>query len=269
MSCCALKSNLAQCRNWACDGQSYCHTHCKTPTEVFKDRWVQRFLVGTPQYPVYTFLRPTNEKQILSDLTSGKVKLSAADILKIPKRESHVDIYLLLVEHGLVERGTHKSLEFVAYWLYMYLLMAHPNQDPLPLTRKRIESFLILDSGKGLYFFLWFVCGPALNRPRLLQLLVRLVPTLLDTDAAKELSWFARDELDKLRIEYEKILGADHPLTKCLVQRWLLDLKELYQTEKAVQKIKMDQCKEELMMNRWHPSRVEKLLLAGIEPEDM
>ena len=75
--------------------------------------------------------------------------------------------------------------------------------------------------------------------------------------------------MDVLRSFYIEKLTDDHPLTKMLVQRWLPDLKELYQAEKAIQKIKMDQCKEELMMNRWHPNRVEKHLLMGLDVEDM
>ena len=68
---------------------------------------------------------------------------------------------------------------------------------------------------------------------------------------------------------YEVELGEGHPLTRALVGRWLLDLKELYVAEKAIQKIKMDACKEELMMNRWHPRRVSWCLKQGLDIEDM
>jgi hypothetical protein len=42
--------------------------------------------------------------------------------------------------------------------------------------------------------------------------------------------------------------------------------------QEKVRRHTIDQCrifKEELMMNRWSPARVEKLLLAGYDVEDM
>ena len=42
---------------------------------------------------------------------------------------------------------------------------------------------------------------------------------------------------------------------------------EFQNKERIIQRCKT--IKEELMMNRWHPSRVEQLLLAGYDIEDM
>jgi hypothetical protein len=234
-----------------------------------KQRWFQRYILGSYTYPIYTFRSPRDEKKLLEDLQSGKVVLTKEDIRKIPAKERYIDIYLLLLDKGFAKRGDHRTLEFATYWFYAFILAAFPEHDPLPLTRKKLEELLVLGSGEALYHFLFFICGAAKGREKLTRQMLAYIPTLFDTEAAKELSWFPRDDLDKIRLEYEKQLGTEHPFTKCLVQRWLLDIKELYQTEKLIQKIKMDQCKEELMMNRWHPDRIEKYLLAGVDIDDM
>jgi hypothetical protein len=268
MSCKALKSNLALCRNWACKHSDFCHAHATLSKESLKERWVSRYLLGQRGYPKYTVFSKANEKTILSDLQSGWIVLTKEDIRRFPKLDRYTDVYLLLMEHGFVERGTHTPLEFISLWLYMKLLANFSNDRSLAPLRSLIERNMILASGKTLYDFLLWISYPAVGGPRLSGLLVSYVPTLLDTEAAKELSWYPRDELDKLRIHYENIAGKDHPLTRYLVERWLLDLKELYVTEKAVQKIKMDQCKEELMMNRWHPHRVAHYLEMGLDIDD-
>jgi hypothetical protein len=245
----------------------FCFSHRNMTKEIYKKRWFKRFILNS----LYLHAGPNAKqrahyiKKVLAPLLSGYITLTQADILNIPSQPRFVDIYLLLLEFGFVQRGFHRALESKIYWYYCYIVDNHI-ENALSVY---IEDQFILSSGKDFFDFLIWIGGTAMSRPRLTSTMIQHIPTFLDSNAAKELSWFARDELDKLRIAYEKEPGKDHPLTRCLVQRWLLDLKELYQTEKAIQKIKMDQCKEELMMNRWHPDRVEKYLLAGIDIDDM
>jgi len=217
----------------------------------------------------FTVFNKRNEAKILSDLNAKRIVLTKEDILKIPAQERYIDIYLLFMEHGFLKRGTHTALEFTIHWFYLRLLHQFPQQDDMRPLRELIERNIILASGQSLYDFLLWISYPLLNRERLTQKMVQYIPTLLDTEAAKELSWFSYDKLDALRIEYEKTPGKQHAITKYLTQRWLLDLKELYQTEKAIQKIKMDQCKEELMMNRWHPDRLKKYLDMGYDIDQL
>jgi hypothetical protein len=236
-----------------------------------------KFIIGKDRSPYYTVNWPYRGEKILKDLHEQVVVLTKEDIQKIPVKEAYVDIYLLLLEHGFAQQGDHPRLEFISYWFYTHILYNFPNllnprQDivcTLGILKGLLEKYLILASGKTLYSFLNFMGGTAKGRSRLTSVLHRLIPTFLDTDAAKEMSWLSYDTLDKLRLTYEKELGKDHVLTKCLVQRWLLDIKELYQTEKAIQKLKMNQCKEELMMNRWHPSRLQKYLDMGYDIEQL
>lgn len=271
MSCRALKSNLSLCHNWACENSDFCHAHRNLSKDTLKHRWVSRYLIGQQGHPIYTVFHKLNEKTILSDLQSGWIVLTKDDVRRLPKLDRYTDIYLLLIEHGFVERGTHIPLEFATLWFFMRLLTQfelNHDRSLLPLV-SLIERNMILASGKTLYDFLMWIRYPVVGRLRLTSALLNYIPKLLDTEAAKELSWYPRDELDKIRIEYEQRPGFDHPLTKCLVQRWLLDLKELYVTEKAIQKIKMNQCKEELMMNRWHPERLKVLLEMGLDFDDV
>ena len=145
---------------------------------------------------------------------------------------------------------------------------ARANHTPrlLPMIKTSVIEF----SDKTFREFLMFAAIFGRGSEQKTQFLIDVIPSLLDGRGAKELSWWSRDALDAIRIYYEKVLGADHALTRCLVSRWLLDLKELYGTEKAIQKIQMDQCKEELMMNRWHPDRLTKYYEEyGIDSDDM
>jgi hypothetical protein len=269
MSCSILRDNLHSCRNWCVEGRSVCHAHQTVDPLIQKKRWFQRYILGSSEFLVYTFLNPTHEKKILSDLTSRRIELTKEDILSIPDDNRYLDVYMMLLEHGFLQRGTHVALEKSILDYYCFLLAQFPDHDLMPRMRTTIENAMILDSGKTLYTFLMWLPNALTHRERLTQVMIGHIPKMLDTDAAKELSWMSYSDLDTLRIHYEAILGKNHPITKYLVQRWLLDLKELYQTEKAIQKIKMDCCKEELMMNRWHPDRIEALLYQGIDPSDM
>lgn len=239
---------------------------------------MKKFILGKDRIPYYTVNScPHKAKKILKDLHEQVVVLTREDIQKIPAKEAYLDVYLLLVQHGFARQGDHPRLEFVGYWFYTHILYQFPHlQHPVQEIRSTLgdlkvllEDHLILASGNTLFAFLDFMGGTAKGRARLTSLLHKIIPTLLDTDAAKEMSWMSHDTLDMLRLTYEKELGVDHTLTKCLVQRWLLDIKELYQTEKAIQKIKMNHCKEELMMNRWHPSRLQKYLDMGYELDQL
>jgi hypothetical protein len=255
----------------------YCHAHRNMTLHKNKIRWMKKFILGKDRSPFYTVNWPYRGTKILKDLHEQLVVLTKEDIQKIPAKEAYIDIYLLLLEHGFARQGDHPRLEFVGYWFYTHILYQFPHlQHPVQEIRSTLgdlklllEDHLILSSGKALFAFLDFMGGTAKGRARLVALLHTLIPSLLDTDAAKEMSWMSYDTLDKLRLTYEKELGVDHPLTKCLVQRWLLDIKELYKTEKAIQKIKMDQCKEELMMNRWHPSRLWKYFEMGYDIDQL
>jgi hypothetical protein len=272
MSCCALKLNLKDCRNWSCLDSPFCLRHRDVSPEVNTERWFKRFILGTRGHPVFNYSWPCPSKgRILEDLSSARISLTKEDIQRIPLRDRYIDIFVLLCHHGYANPAEHLAHVAMCYEYFCKTKaladrMGAINAGPVA---KEIEMTLIVPSYKSLIAFLVSIAEIVRDRPGYTDSVLRYIPTVLDSDAAKEMSWMSRPILDTLRVQYERKLGQDHSLTKCLVQRWLLDIKELYQTEKAIQKIKMDQCKEELMMNRWHPSRVEKYLLAGFDDDDM
>ena len=247
----------------------FCYAHRRMTHSTVKRRWIRRYIRGTNVYPIYTLSYTKQKSTIIRSLQSGRITLTPDDIRRVPAQSRYADIYLLLIEHGFFQPGTHPHLERAILGYYYFLLRHFPHNDLEPALRVAIEKYLLLYSGKTLYTFLLALASRADHHEGLTIKLAEHIPTFLDSDAAKELSWYPRSDLDELRVVYEKHLGEDHSLTKCLVQRWLPDIKELYVTEKMVQKIKMDQCKEEIMMVCWHPSRVEKYLNMGLDPAEM
>jgi hypothetical protein len=270
MSCQALKSNLTNCRNWSCLDSDFCWQHEHLPKDTRKSRWIRRYFYGENGLTRYSYWTPSIGKKLLKDLESKRIVLTKGDIASIPSRDRNLDIYLFLIQYGYAQPSDNCELLARSLWYYIEKSSITPH-PPLTFPLKaEIRDTLILDSGRSLFRFLKSLAKLCKSRMRFVTFAAEEIPRFLDSAAAKELSWWTHQELDELRVHYEKELGAEHPLTRCLVQRWLLDLKELYQTEKAIQKIKMDQCKEEIMMNRWHPDRIMKMYEEyGIEIDDL
>lgn len=282
MSCSAITRNFKDCRNWSCLDSKFCHAHRNLSEETLTQRWLTKYIIGENRIPVYTIISPFKKEKILADLQNEVVVLTKKDISKIPATEGYVDIYLLLLENNFARYGDHPALERMGLWLYQLIMYHFPydNRDEFQRSRlmtlkKKIETHLITHSGKSLYDFFMFIGMAVLGRGKLAKQMLEFVPTLLDTQAAKELCWYSHDDLDSIRKEWEECVKVPkgppmrHPLLRCLVERWLPDLKELYQTEKAIQKLKMDQCKEELMMDRWHPTRLQKYLDMGFDLDQL
>ena len=277
MSCFALNSRLYDCRSYAQAGSYFCHQHASQDRSVLKERWIQKFLLGNPDMPAILFLNMSSHKQkrLLRDLSSGLITLTKEDIARIPTEASHVDTFVFLVIHGYAKPQDFPEHLLVAYRYYSTLASLKemaPRRRIQELGRMldyQIETHMILASGETLFLFLSSVAKIILAQPETQNYLMRYIPVILDSEAAKELCWWPRDLLNTILVGCEKTLGKDHPLTQYFLQRWLLDLKELYTTEKCIQKIKMDSCKEELMMNRWHPSRILRQLEMGLDVDDM
>ena len=270
MACQALTNSNKQCRNWSCVDSKYCSSHQDYSPEVHKERWFKRYILGQGSFPFHYRFSPLSMRKVIEEpLRRGEIVLTKQDILRIPVRDWYIDTFLLLVSLGVLNPSDHDQL-YNQSLRYYYRVTATGLDQRHVATCREIEQTLIAPSGERL--FQYFKDIPKLHlriRDYLFPFFIRSVTGLLDTDGAKELSWQSRETLDTLRVLYENELGADHPFTKALVQRWLPDLKELYATEKAIQKVKMDQCKEELMMNRWHPDRVWTYLNMGLDIDDM
>jgi hypothetical protein len=237
---------------------------------------MKRYLLGGYGYSAFNYWCVWKEKKILEDLSTGAVRLTKSNISSIPNKDSQLDAYILLIVNGYASPLDNPALllRSLRYFCSTRITMeelqnfarANHTARLLPL----IQKYIICASDETFREFLMFAPLYAQTTEVKARFLMNFIPTLLDSTGAKQLSWWSYDDLDKIRIHYEKVLGKEHSLTQCLVSRWLLDLKELYRTEKAIQKIQMDQCKEEIMMNRWHPDRVTKMYEEyGIEIDDM
>ncbi len=274
MKCQAISRNLNPCSRHVADGEAYCPQHESYTPELHKQRWFNRYILGVQQYSrSFYLLYPFSESHhqaIVKPLRSGEIVMTKEDIQAIPAERCYLDVYLLLVSLGVANPQDNPSLFNEAMRTYFTLFAWVPNPSPAYSLQQEIEKHLIGSSG-----FLLFEYLQSIPKVRFRdasygnEFFFHTIPSLLETQGAKELAWFPHEALDRLRLLYERDLGVDHPLTKTLVQRWLPDLKELYETEKAIQKIKMDQCKEELMMNRWHPDRVSAYLEMGLDIDDM
>lgn len=268
-----MKADLTDCCNWAAHDSSYCHAHRNMTPETFKARWVKRFFGHFRYRSWFSYLWNRNVgKRILDDLASKKVVLTREDIEKIPKHQNKIDIFVLLIEYGYAEPNWNVGLYKMAVAYFLLLKVTVPRGATRIATEAlmtTLERNLILKDHLALSLFFLCVGSEEWRFAQFVPTLLQYVPTLLDTNAAKQMSWYARDDLDTFRKWYEGRLGPDHPLTQCMVQRWLPDLKELYETEKAVQKLKMDHCKEQLMMFCWHPDRIQKYLDMGYDPDEM
>ena len=271
MKCQAITRNLLLCPRHVKDDGIYCPQHKSYTPEIHKERWFKRYILGDMKSnSKYVLLHPFPEwhfNAIVKPLRSREIVLTKEDIQAIPDDDRYLDVYLLLVSLGCAEPQEHCFLFTRAIKLYYDedFCMAPP-QSPRYLTKLEIEKHLIASSGPLLFDYL----TRALTLRHVREtLLFTTVPSRLYTQGAKELAWFPRESFESLRTEYERTAGAHHPLTKTLVERWLPELKQLYAKEKEIQKLKMNCCKEELMMNRWHPDRVWKHLEMGIDIEDM
>lgn len=276
MTCEALRKNLYDCHRMSEDGFQYCHKHINTDSEILKDRWMRRFILGQGDAPSFLFMNVSvsNQQRIVHDLETGLITLTQEDLARIPTKFSHVDIVIFLIMHGFMKPENHLAHMISCYRYYCTvanlrgIIPRNHEGGPMHLDAL-IEKYLILASDRTLYLFLYCSSLILKKAQEHEAFLLRYIPSLLDSDAAKELSWWSREKLDAIHKLCVKTLGKESTLSRCFLERWLLDLKELYRTEKDIQRIKMDTCKEELMMNRWHPSRLEKYLEMGLDMEDM
>lgn len=267
MACRAITYDLKMCRNWSVGESGLCSAHQDYTEELHKERWVDKHILclhGTP----YTSYKPWVSIPILRSLLNQEIVLTKEDIARIPAEPVYLDIFVLLIEWGFAKPSDNPSLTVQGFRYFLEARSAGVN-PVRGVFFQTLTRTLLLSSGAQLGWFFLALPNLIQETPAYEEVALREMPLLLDTNAAKELCWWSKEALDGFRKLYELELGAEHPLTRALVGRWLLDLKELYVTEKQIQKIKMDACKEELMMNRWHPRRVSWCLKQGLDIEDM
>ena len=253
------------CSNPRNDGSRFCDCHQDITPEEHKRRWVRKFLLGSDGSPFLYTYDERKQQRILHDLLDGTIELTAEDIKAIPTAQKYIDIYVLLFSHGLVDlcerqnAGLYlKSILYLTEFLYL-----GNTSTSLPFTplANHILNQLVLKDAIHLQSFLSYL--PWILKTKHFQgeliLKARIVPltlflsSLLDSEAAKKLSWEPfRDNVLKT---YEDQLGSSHLVTSYVREVYLPEFYDLYKSEKKLQKDRIDSLKEELMAYAWHPDR--------------
>lgn len=246
------------------DGTLFCYQHRNITPEDHKDRWFCTFILGTDGKRFHYAHDESKKTRIVGDLRDKIIVLTEEDILKIPNRRWYLDIYLLLMQHGFagLERNMHpnlytKALEYLSeFWFLTDRSMMMPFS---PLATK-IKEVLVANNQDHLLFFLQMLPGlmkySSFQGGLLPQRIVSIgafLSDLLETEAGKELCW--QPFRDSLLGHYKKLLGESHLLTSYMKDVYLPEFKQLYLSEKEMQKARTDTFKEELMAYCWHPDR--------------
>ncbi len=208
----------------------------------------------------------------LAPLRAGLFTLTQEDIKKIHiSRQSVIDIYILLLRDGfcMPEDNIQMFMRLIHFYLSIRSLHAEshylwaPTFEVLFNTSVRlyemsIDAILSMTSAKTHTNIKAYALHPET------QVLLRDV---IDTDIGREWSWTSPKE------RYEKVFTQDpkpaDEIVEFMQNTFFPRVKEIYLEEKEVQKMRMDHCKEEIMMVCWHPDRVMKYLEMGYEMDDI
>jgi hypothetical protein len=272
MACHAIKTNRAGvltgglCRNYSMDGSLFCYQHQDITPEEHKNRWFRKFILGSDGNRFLYSYDESKKDRILGDLRDKIIVLTQEDILKIPGRRWYIDIYLLLMEHGYIglKENSHPELypKALIYLSEFWFLTNNTLMLPFSALATKIKEVLIVKDSDHLLCFLYLLQGLMKGNnfqgDLLLQRIISIgafLSSLIETDAARELSW--KPFRDTLLAGYKETLGEEHLLTSYMKAVYLPEFKDLYLSEKQMQKARMDTYKEDLMIYCWHPDRFE------------
>lgn len=240
----ACQAPKAVCTANCVEGNLCCAEH--------RNQWFRTFILGTNKTRFYYTYDETLKRQILNDLQTKLVVLTKKDIQKIPANPKHIDIYLLLVEYGYIDKSSKPELYKEALVYLLECMGAAAGPPMLSFLGKKICEILITKDAEDLLFFLHH--GKLLlSLPKRITPLREFLHWLLSTEAAQALSWIPFR--DSLLAEYKDQLGENHLFTVYLEQQFLPAMYALYQSQKQDQKGRFDARKEELMAIAWHPDR--------------
>ena len=250
------------------DGSNFCFQHQDITPEDHKDRWISKFLLAADGDPFLFQYDTHKQDRILGDLRDKIVVLTDDDILeRIPPRRKYIDIYILLCENNYIKPEKHIGMYFKCLEYLSDFWVVQPNQLYLPLNllAQKIRDTLLLRDWSSMHFFLNALIK-LLKKPvyrnniqEQSAAIEGFLNHLLESHTALKLSWVPfRHSLQKFA---EDELGAEHSITMFLKNSYLPAFEKMYKLEKQVQKIQMDQCKEELIAYCWHPDRFEEWCL--------
>lgn len=260
MRCKALKESLSRCNGSAVKDCVYCTFHSNMTPEIYKERWIQKYLLAKNSN---LFLWKHNQgprTAILSDLESRFVSLTPEDIALIPNKDRSIDLFTLLCLNGYATREMRPDL-----WLRGATLLIKYIWYNEPTMQSILGEALLYDADS---FIVFIENIPLLEYSRSHPHFERFMLTLsmfltkcLKFDMISDFCWREPCYLSIVEI-YENEL-KDNTLVKYMKESWIPALKEIRLNEKRIQKAKMLHCKEDLMAAAWHPKRVEHYLDVG------
>ena len=247
MRCKALKESLSRCNGSAVKDCLYCSFHKEMTPEIYKERWVKKYLQAKN---LNLFLWKYNEgprTAILTDLESRFVILTPEDIECIPSKNRSIDIFSLLCLNGYATREIRIDL-----WkkgvdlLIKYIWFNEPKQS--------ISGEALLYDADSFLTFLAYVpacldkmemAPPNPHFERFMLQMCVFLTNCLKFNMTSELSWQEPAQLEICEI-YEEKFSKENTLVKYMKETWIPALKEIRLNEKRIQKAKMLHCKEEI-----------------------
>lgn len=254
------------CRNFATNDSLFCACHKTLTAEELKRRWMATYLRdGT-----YRYRGEVGAEHALAPLHAGLFTLTTKDIKKI-NIDPAIDIYLLLLRDGFCKPEDSIKMFMHVILFYINLRTLHAETHYLwTLTFEVLFNTSVLLYEKSLTAIISMTNAkvPANVRAYVLhpetQVLLR---DILETDTAHEWSWTSPKQ--RFEEEFTKDPMPAPEMIEFIRSIFLPRIKEIYIEEKEVQKMRMDHCKEELMMVCWHPDRIMNYLEMGYEMDDI
>lgn len=271
MACLGLVKRNHQfscCRNFATNDSLFCGCHKNIDPGTLKKRWIHRYL----RAGFYRHRGEMGAEHALAPLRAGLFTLTYEDIKKINvDRASVIDIYLLLLRDGFCrpEDNIQMFLRLMKFYLTIRSVRAESHylwtptfevlfNTSVALYEKSLDVILSMTNQKANATIKAYALHPET------QVLLRDV---LDTDIAHEWSWTSP------KARYEEFFSKDPMPAPEMIEfmrtTFFPRIKEIYIEEKEVQKIRMDHCKEQLMMVCWHPDRIMNYIEMGYEMDDI
>jgi hypothetical protein len=258
------------CRNFATNDSLFCASHQTLTSVELKIRWIDTFLVDG----LYRYRGEMGAEHTLAPLRAGLFTLTQQDIKKInilPHNQGVIDIYLLLLRDGFCtpEDNIKAFLRLIQFYLTLRSVNAKSHylwtltfevlfNTSVALYEKSLDAILSMTSQKATATIRAYALHPET------QVLLR---DILDTEIAHEWSWTSP------KARYEEFFSKEPMPAPEMIEfmrtTFFPRIKEIYIEEKEVQKMRMDHCKEQLMMVCWHPDRIMNYLEMGYEMDDI
>jgi hypothetical protein len=209
-------------------------------------------------------------EHVVAPLRAGLFTVSKEDF-KGMNWDSLIDIYILLLRDGfcMPEDNLQMFMRLVHFYLNIRSLHAESHYLWIPtfevlfntsvaLYEKSLDVIISMSSTKAPPNTRAYALHPET------QVLLR---DAIDTDIGSEWSWTSPKQRYEGYFSKEPMPAPE--MIDFMRTTFFPRVKEIYIEEKEVQKMRMDHCKEQLMMVCWHPDRVMKYLEMGYEPDDM